>query len=82
MFRGVDMKRFLSVSIVLCLLISVGFAETDLQSMNLDELADLRNQIDQEIRSRLSNNSGTINTGEYVVGKDIKAGLYELTVTT
>ena len=46
------MKKILSLIIVLCLLISAASAEIDLSSMTIEELNQLRNQINEELNNR------------------------------
>jgi len=79
------MKKFLFVLIVL-LLVSVAIpvlASTDgvdLSSMSLEELLGLRNDVDEEIRTRTAQPSAALYNGIYIVGENIKPGRYLLTV--
>lgn len=72
------MKKTLIVLLVIfTLFTTTAYASSvDLESMTTDELIELRNQIVQEINSRLGFDESKIYIGEYVVGQDIKAGDY------
>lgn len=74
------MKRILSLALGILMLFSVSAIgeEIDTSSMSLDELVSLRTQIQNEITNRLFASSSVINSGVYLVGKDIKAGQYEI----
>ena len=56
-------------------------AEVDLSSMSMDGLVALRNDITLELESRLIFDDNRIGEGIYIVGKDIRSGYYEFTVT-
>jgi hypothetical protein len=79
------MKKFLFVLIVL-LLVSVALPVIssadgfDFSSMSLEELLGLRNAVDEEIRTRVSQPSAALYNGKYIVGKDIRSGRFVLTV--
>ena len=74
-------KFFVSI---LCLMIAVSsaaFAETlDFSTMNNDDLVLLLNQLEAEISARGIDTNSLIYKGTYVVGKDLYAGQYILTV--
>lgn len=78
------MKKILSFVVVMMLFSISAFAvgeniEQDLSAYTLEELTELRNSIDAEINNRLSDfSSDLIYMGEYVVGIDIKSGIYLL----
>ncbi len=79
------MKKFLFVLVVL-LLVSIAIpvlASTDgfdLSSMSLEDLLGLRNAVDEEIRTRVSQPSAALYNGKYTVGKDVRSGRFMLTV--
>ncbi len=78
------MKRKVLCSIIaaMCFAYPVMAAETDLSSMTLDELVELRNSITQEILARTADEEmETIPAGVYVAGTDIKVGSYTITVS-
>ena len=82
------MKRFLTVLVLLVLLATmVAFAlpalaeEADYKSMSTDELIALNQKIVDELTSRGEAQAAPIGKGDYVVGKDIKAGTYTFTCT-
>ena len=82
------MKRICYIlAIVLCFAnITTAFASAiDLSTMTLDELVELRKNVDTEIENRIAELSAThtlIYPSIYVVGKDIKAGEYIFTNNT
>lgn len=86
------MKKVYSVIIALVLIVGVfstiayaqsGSHETiDLTEYSLEELIELHEDVRAELIDRLHlNEDALIGRGEYVVGKDIKAGTYTFTVT-
>lgn len=74
-------KRLLVALLIVAIAIPV-FASTagiDLTTMSLEELIQLRNDVDTEISSRISSNNDTMYQGAYVAGKDIAIGRYTFT---
>lgn len=69
------MKKLISILLV-AVLLSVPVYADDYSSMTIEELVELRNEIDREINSRIAGDSGQIGEGIYQVGKDFKAGSY------
>ena len=53
----------------------------DVASMTLDELVELRNQVQAEIVARVTADSAELYPGTYEIGKDIAAGNYTLTAS-
>lgn len=75
------MKRLVAVTVVLLMLCGVAFASgVDIASMSTDDLILLRQQISDEIKKRTNDDDNMLPKGVYVVGKDIKAGAYILTM--
>jgi hypothetical protein len=71
------MKKLLALVLGLLLLVVPALAEeTDLAALSLEELVALRERIDAEIAARIPVNEAPFYTGIYVVGRDIKAGVY------
>lgn len=78
------MKRLFAVilSIVLLLGSLSAFAEAvDLKSLDDTALIDLLAAVQQEIAERHIEKSANLPEGSYIVGKDIPAGTYDITVT-
>lgn len=78
------MKRLFAVilSIVLLLGSVSAFAEAvDLKSLDDTVLIDLLVSVQQEIADRHIEKSASLPEGSYIVGKDIPAGTYDITVT-
>lgn len=76
------MKRILVCFLMnLLILTSIAAAQTDLSSMTLDELVDLRREVITEICKRVSDGEGgsVMHTGKFTVGQDIKANYYHFT---
>ena len=75
------MKKIIAIILIVVLMFTPVYA-ADLSSMSLDELLQLRDEITQEINSRVAapEEPSFINTGSYVVGKDIKEGAYVLSL--
>lgn len=72
-------KLFLIMAAVLILCTATVYAEEiDLDSMSSTELYELRSKIDAVIVSREDSGNGVIHVGKYVCGKDIKAGIYDI----
>ena len=75
------MKRLVSVTVILLMLCGVAFASVvDFATMSTDDLILLRQQISDEIKKRTNDADSILPKGVYVVGKDIKAGRYVLTM--
>lgn len=72
------MKKLIAGLLIACTLFTTSAyaSSVDVKSMTMDELVGLRDEIDQEINSRLGFDENKIYIGEYVVGKDIKPGRY------
>lgn len=66
-----NMKKLAIVIMLLVFLVSASCAEVDITSMSAEELAALRQQIDEIIGYPIQ--------GDFVVGVDIKEGYYSLT---
>ena len=86
------MKKVYSVIIALVLIVGVfstiAYAQSgshekiDLTEYSLEELIELHEDVRAELIDRLHlNEDALIGRGEYIVGKDIKAGTYTFTVT-
>ena len=71
------MKKFLLLLLAGLLIVSSAFAD-DLSSMTIDELRQLQNEINAEIRSRPEWKEVEVPSGTWVVGKDIPAGEYSI----
>ena len=74
------MKKLVSLLLVflLCFGASAAADGLDLSAMSTDDLLILRNQITAEISARLTDDSAMITDGLYVVGVDIKTGMYRI----
>ena len=71
------MKKIISIAILLVFVVTCSYAEElDYSSLTADELIGMRNQITAELNSRFSPDPSAIYSGNYIVGKDIKAGQY------
>ena len=75
------MKRIVSLLLVFLFLAgSVASAEAfDFTAMTTDQLLALREQLNAEINTRIGDDMNLIGDGIYVVGKDIKPGMYRIT---
>lgn len=73
------MKRFF-VLLLACLLICAS-AAAELSTMTIDELRQLQNEINAEIRSRPEWKEVTVPSGTWSVGSDIPAGVYSIRPT-
>lgn len=74
------MKKLLSVILLVCM-IPVCAGAVSLSDLSFDELVELRNQINAEIVARPEWKQTEIPAGEWVVGEDIPAGSYSISVT-
>ena len=83
------MKKLIALIVSLLMLSSVcvGFAEEpngetaagfDFTGYSYEELIGIKEQLDAELQSRPEAGERTLQTGQYVVGKDIVQGIYEL----
>ena len=76
-----NMKKLVGVVITVVLLLAISGTcmaeEIDLQSMTLDDLVTLRNQITSEIMSRMGEEE-PFYSGKYTAGVDIKEGSYTI----
>lgn len=71
------MKKFLCLILVLLFVATAAVAEGfDFADMSLEELLALRVALNAEIAERYEPDSMTIYNGKYIVGEDIKVGLY------
>lgn len=75
------MKKVIIVAVLLAAIIgttnvSAAVAGIDISGLSNEELIELREEIDQTLSD--NGETDTINPGVYIVGKDIKAGTYEL----
>ena len=74
------MKKLIVGLLVACTLFTTSaYASSisiDVSSMTMEELVSFRDEINQEINSRLGSDESKIYIGDYVVGKDIKPGRY------
>ena len=73
------MKKFLSLILVMvCFLLPASAAEINLEEMDMPSLLKLHEKLDAKIQDGIECliNKNYIYQGEYVVGKDIKAGHY------
>lgn len=72
-------KLLISILVIILMATSTAFADSiDLFSMTTDELIILRNQINDILNERIASDTSVIYSGNYVVGTDIKAGMYIL----
>lgn len=77
------MKRILSILLVVLLFSAPAFAESlDLSSMSYEQLAELKQAVDNEYYMRPEAEPKILAPGEYVVGRDIQAGIYYVCVNS
>ena len=77
------MKRFLAALMVLLLLATPVLAEgLDLKAMDDSSLLALKKAVDMEYSSRIDSEPILLQPGKYIVGKDIKAGIWYARVNT
>ena len=77
------MTKLLAFLTAMLLFITPVLAEgIDLDSLTLDELVELRSLINDEINTRLAETSSVFYPFDYIVGTDIPAGRYIITVST
>lgn len=74
------MKKALAFILILLAVTIPAFADTiDVSSMTTDDLIELKNSIFSELKNRIGElDHAHIVDGEYLVGTDIDAGIYEL----
>lgn len=75
------MKKILSTILMLALILTVpaiAEAEYDFTSYSYDELIGFREQLDAEIQTRPEAGERVLQPGQYVIGKDIAPGIYDL----
>lgn len=81
------MKKLVVLAMILLMLnyAGIGTAEEpapvtgfDFSSYSFDELIGIKEQLDAELQTRPEAGERTLQTGQYVVGKDIAQGIYEL----
>lgn len=77
------MKRFLATLMVLLLLATPVLAEgLDLEAMDDSSLLALKKAVEMEYSSRIDSEPILLQPGKYIVGKDIKAGIWYARVNT
>lgn len=75
------MKKILSMILMFVLILTVtaiAEAEYDFTSYSYDELIGIRERLDAEIQTRPEAGERVLQPGQYVVGKDIAPGIYDL----
>lgn len=73
------MKKCLAIVLSILMFAASAFAESvDLDAMSTDELLALRSQINAILTERMTSDSSAIYSGNYIVGVDIKTGMYIL----
>ena len=71
------MRKLLLVSVLFLLMSTTVAADGfDIASATTDELIAMQNEIEDELLSRITTSRDIIYRGEYIIGKDIKAGEY------
>ncbi len=75
------MKKILATLLIVCTLFTttVYAASVDVTSMTTDDLLELKEAINSEILKRFGTEGDSIYTGKYIVGEDIKSGMYVIT---
>lgn len=73
-------KLAVALVLVLGLIPAFALADTDLSSMTFDELVALNSALLSEIMSRDEFKEVTVPAGDYVIGQDIPAGTYSLSL--
>lgn len=73
------MKKIIAILVLVAFVFtSAAFAESTFSSYTLEELFLLKMEIENEISSRTNGSDSIIPQGVYIVGKDIKAGSFEI----
>lgn len=77
------MKRILSIILVVLVLSVPAFAEDlDLKTMNYEQLAELKQAVDNEYYARPEAAPKVLAPGNYIVGEDIQPGIYYVCVNS
>ena len=76
------MKKLIAIILILCSIMTVAAAETDLASMSFDDLLALQKAVVAEIMSRPEWKQVEVPGGSWTVGTDIPAGSYCITPTS
>ena len=74
------MKRIVIILFIISIAVSPAVAETDLSKLSFDELRQLQAEISKEIVTRPEWKEKIIPSGIWVVGKDIPAGDYSISM--
>lgn len=69
-------KLIVAISIFALSITTPAFADTDLSSMSVEELATLKNDIEIELASRDSTGAFILPSGTYEIGVDLKPGKF------
>ena len=74
------MKRFIALILLLMLVVPVAMAEADFDftGYSYDQLIGIKEQLDAEIATRPEAGARVLQPGQYVVGKDIAQGIYDV----
>ena len=74
------MKRFIALILLLMLVVPVAMAEADFDftGYSYDQLIGIKEQLDAEIAPRPEAGARVLQPGQYVVGKDIAQGIYDV----
>ncbi len=77
------MKKILSIALVALLLSVSAFAENlDLKSMNFEQLAELKQAVDNEYYAHPEAEPNVLAPGKYIVGEDIPSGTYYVCINS
>ena len=74
------MKKFIALILLLMLVVPTAMAEADFDfsGYSYDQLIGIKEQLDAEISTRPEAGARILQPGQYVVGKDIAQGVYDL----
>ena len=74
------MKKFIVLILLLMLVVPVAMAEADFDftGYSYDQLIGIKEQLDAEIATRPEAGARVLQPGQYVVGKDIAQGIYDV----
>lgn len=75
------MKKLAILFLILFIFHGIAVAENDLTELSFTELMELRDQVQREIISRPEWKEVTVPPGDYVVGVDVPAGIYTITLS-
>lgn len=75
------MKKIVALSMVLLMLIPTVLASTSLSTKTIEELIQMKTEIEAELLSRNKGQSFGVPPGKYVVGIDFPAGIYKVTIS-